>query len=299
MQSGLIFNIQRYCVQDGPGIRTTVFLKGCPLRCWWCHNPESQPTEPEIVLLEARCTHCGECRTACPKGGGDGHWQTAFAEQCTRCGACVTACPSHARQMIGRRMTVDEVLAEVLKDRIFYEDSGGGATFSGGEPLYQPHFLRGLLEACRSRGIHTALDTSGYAPEADVLSVAPLVDLFLYDVKIIDDARHREYTGVSNRTIIENLKALGRVHQNIWIRMPVIPGFNDNAEQLEAAAQLAAAVPGVRQLSLLSYHRLGAHKWAVLGQTRELPTIAPPSAEAIQRIAGDLRKAGVNVQIGG
>jgi len=208
MQNGLIFNIQRYCLQDGPGIRTTVFLKGCPLRCWWCHNPESQPPEPEIAVLSGRCTRCGECRRVCTQQGENGEEVKSGSEahaaavsqdsadvtpvpasfRCIRCGACVDACPSHARQMIGRRTTVEEVMAEVLKDRIFYEDSGGGVTFSGGEPLFQAQFLRGLLEACRARGVHTALDTSGYAPEADLIAVAPLVDLFLYDVKIIGRA---------------------------------------------------------------------------------------------------------------
>lgn len=304
MESGLIFNLQRYSLQDGPGIRTTAFLKGCPLHCWWCHNPESQSPEPELALQESRCTRCGECRTVCPQNAssdassGNGRELEGTAP-CIRCGACVAACPSEARQMIGRRMGVDEVLAEILKDRIFYDDSGGGATFSGGEPLLQPRFLVELLAACRARGIHTAVDTCGYAPEEELLAIAPLTDLFLYDLKAIDDARHREFTGVSNALILKNLKALGRVHRNIWLRMPLVPGFNDDAEGLEAAARLAAAIPGVRQLNLLPYHKAGARKWQALGKPRELPDVASPSAEALEQAAERLRSFGVNVQIGG
>jgi pyruvate formate lyase activating enzyme len=305
MQSGLVFNIQRYSIQDGPGIRTTVFLKGCPLRCWWCHNPESQAPEPEITVIETRCTQCGECLSACPQSAAGGFRGTDFQSvdagtvpilaerkwdcppslvRCTRCGACVEACPTEARQLVGRRMTVDEVLAEVLKDRLFYDDSGGGVTFSGGEPLVQPEFLMGLLAACRARAIHTAVDTSGYAPQEQLLSAAGLTDLFLYDLKTMDDARHLECTGVSNAAILENLIALGRVHQNIWIRIPIIPGFNDDAEQLDAAARFVASIPAVRQVSLLPYHPTGIHKSRWLGRHVAQPPSAakhvaqPPSA---------------------
>ncbi|MGQ9576745.1 MAG: glycyl-radical enzyme activating protein [Thermoguttaceae bacterium] len=301
MQSGLVFNIQRYCVHDGPGIRTTVFLKGCPLRCWWCHNPESQSAEPEIAFLEGRCIRCGQCTAVCPQARAAGHGEKPPGRpaRCIRCGACVAACPSGARQMVGRRMSVEEVLAEVLKDRLFYDDSGGGVTFSGGEPLLQARFLEGLLAACRAQGIHTALDTSGYAPWEDLLRVAPLVDLFLYDLKVMDDQRHQEYTGVSNARILANLQGLGRVHGNIWVRVPVIPGFSDDAEQLEAAARLAASIPGVRRLDLLPFHRAGIHKWASLGQLREPPAQTPLSPEALEQTADRLRAFGLHVHTGG
>lgn len=205
MSSGLVFNIQKYSIQDGPGIRTTVFLKGCPLRCWWCHNPESLSPKPEIVILEARCRLCGECLQVCPndaifaENGGFRY----DVEACALCGTCVEACPSGARQMVGTRMTVPEVMAEISKDRIFYDDSRGGVTFSGGEPLMQPRFLRDLLAACRAQSIHTTVDTCGFGTREYLLSIAPLTDLFLYDLKAIDEAKHLQYTGVSNSSILD------------------------------------------------------------------------------------------------
>lgn len=300
MESGLIFNVQRYSLQDGPGIRTTVFLKGCPLRCWWCHNPEGQSPEAEVIVLDGRCVRCGECHKACPEDRGrvEGQERLGAGARCIRCGACVAACPTGARQMVGRRMTADEVLAEVLRDGVFYEESGGGVTFSGGEPLMQPTFLMALLAACRARGIRTAVDTSGYAPREDLLATAALADLVLYDLKTVDDARHRRYTGVSNETILDNLQALGRSHGNIWVRVPLVPGFNDGADELEALARFTAAIPGVRQLNLLPYHRTGAHKWAGLGKPPP-PVAGPVSAEAIEAAAERLRKSGFNVLIGG
>jgi pyruvate formate lyase activating enzyme len=305
MEDGLVFNIQRYSIHDGPGIRTTVFLKGCPLDCWWCHNPESQSGEPEIVAIEGRCIRCGECRKACPQEGRAARGDPAASKEpprdfrCIRCGACVAACPTGARQMVGRRMTVAEVVAEVLKDRVFYEESGGGVTISGGEPLMQPRFLVGLLASCRTQGIHTAVDTCGYAPPADLLAAAPLADLFLYDLKLMDDAGHRRYTGASNATVLDNLRALGRVHDRIWIRVPIIPGVNDDAENLEAAARLAASIPGVRQVNLLPYHEAGAYKSPRLGKPYRLGVAAPAAPASMNEAAARFRAAGLNVMIGG
>jgi pyruvate formate lyase activating enzyme len=305
MEDGLVFNIQRYSIHDGPGIRTTVFLKGCPLDCWWCHNPESQSPESEILTLEGRCIRCGECRKACPQQNEAACGSPAASEEppptfrCIRCGACVAACPTGARQMVGRRMTVPEVVAEVIKDRVFYEESGGGVTVSGGEPLMQPRFLVSLLAACRTQGVHTAVDTCGYAPPEDLLAAAPLSDLFLYDLKLMDDARHRRYTGVSNAGVLGNLRALGGVHKNIWIRVPVIPGVNDDAENLEAAARFAAAIPGVRQVNLLPYHEAGAYKSPRLGRPYRLGKAAPAALASIDEAAARFRAAGLNVVVGG
>jgi pyruvate formate lyase activating enzyme len=321
MESGLVFNIQRYSIHDGPGIRTTVFLKGCPLDCWWCHNPEGRAPQAEVVVVEGRCMRCGECRAACPQGKGvrnlfsenaqiapkshfpEKRFLTPFLAEpplrCARCGACVEACPTGARQMVGRRMTVAEVMAEVLKDRVFYEESGGGVTFSGGEPLLQPRFLAALLRDCRAAGIHSAVDTCGFAPQADLLAVAPLADLFLYDLKGMDEARHVQYTGTSNVSVLENLQALGQVHPAIWIRVPIIPGVNDNADQLDALARCAAATPGVRQVNVLPYHEAGAYKSSRVGKPCRMEKTVPPSPEYMETVAARFRGFGLNVKVGG
>jgi pyruvate formate lyase activating enzyme len=299
MESGLVFNIQRYSIQDGPGIRTTVFLKGCPLDCWWCHNPEGQSSQPEIIVVEGRCIRCGQCRKACPNAPQDGGKEGADDKPCTLCGACVSACPTKARQIVGTRMTDAEVLAEILRDRIFYDDSGGGATFSGGEPLLQVGFLKAVLAACRRNGIHTAVDTCGYAPMEHLLGIAPLTDLFLYDLKLMDSGRHLRYTGVANATILDNLRRLGRVHGNIWIRIPVIPGLNDGPDEMEAAAELVSSIGGVRQVNLLAYHETGLQKFTRLGRRYRLDRAATPSPRHLEAVAERFRAQGLNVKTSG
>jgi pyruvate formate lyase activating enzyme len=299
---GLVFNIQRYSLDDGPGIRTTVFLKGCPLECAWCHNPEGIDRQPEILRDPSRCIACGRCREGCPAGGAApigraDPWRDE-APQCVRCGTCARQCPAEARRLVGRRMTVAEVLAEILRDRMFYEDSRGGATFSGGEPLLQPQFVLAALEACRSREIHTAVDTSGYVPREVLLAAARWTDLFLYDLKLLDDQRHRRFTGVSNRLILENLHALGQAHGNLWVRMPLVPGVNDAPGDLEEAVRLAASIPGVRQINLLPYHATGIAKFARLGKTSPGGHLQPPR-ELIEQMAARLQHLGVPVLAGG
>ena len=301
MQTGLVFNLQRYSIHDGPGIRTTVFLKGCPLCCAWCHNPEGMSPRPEIVVVESRCAGCGECRRACPFGvslGGEGALPTHH-EQCQLCGACVEACPTGARQMIGRTMNVPEVLQEILKDRLFYESSGGGVTFSGGEPLLQPHFLCALLEACRTHRLHTALDTTGFGCTEHLLAAAALSDLVLYDLKVFDETRHRTLTGVSNRGIRENLKALDRVHRNVWIRLPVVPGFNDDLAELKQIADFVAGLRSVTLVNLLPFHRTALHKWQRLGLVHSLEGVQAPSAEFMERAAETFGRMGLKTKAGG
>lgn len=301
MGTGLIFDIQKYSLHDGPGIRTTVFLKGCPLECAWCHNPESISAQREIVVMENRCIACGECREACPhakNAPGDGAIP-ARNERCDLCGSCIEACPTGGRRLIGREIGVDELLEKVEQDRVFYEDSGGGVSFSGGEPLRQFAFLKEMLGACRDRQLHTVVDTCGFAPESDLLAVAPLTGLFLYDLKMMDDAKHRHYTGVSNVRILSNLKALASVHERIWIRVPVIPGINDSERELESLARFATTLPSVKQVNLLPYHRTGLPKSRRLGRSDTLADVVPPSDEAMKRAAGIFSGLGLTTKIGG
>ena len=298
MEDGLVFNIQRYCMHDGPGIRTTVFLKGCPLACWWCHNPESQDPRPELLIMENRCLHCGDCLKVCPLGS-ENRTFTSHVEGCTACGRCVEACPTEARQIAGQSMTTARVLHEVLKDRIFYEQSGGGVTFSGGEPFNQFPFLQSLLTACRGREIHTAVDTCGYTSWENLEAAAPLVDLFLYDVKLMDDERHQYFTGVSNVRILENLTRLSAIHRQIWIRVPLIPGVNDAAEDLEATAQFLGGLQGIRQVNLLPYHAGAQEKAARLGKSYALGKMRVSTSEIAGPAAEHFRRAGLNTVIGG
>lgn len=301
MESGLVFNIQKYSLQDGPGIRTTVFLKGCPMCCAWCHNPESISPRPEIVVVAQRCTACGECRRACPFGeniAGDGPLPPRN-DPCTLCGACADACPTGARQMIGREMTVADVVDAALKDRIFYDESGGGVTISGGEPLLQPKFLIAFAQALRAAGVHVALDTTGFGCTEHLLAAAGVSDLVLYDVKTLDDARHRQLTGVSNRGILENLRALDGVHRNVWIRIPVVPGFNDDAEELGKTAAFVAGFRSVTLVNLLPFHRSGLHKYERLGWGHSLDGVETPSPELMDRAAAAFRALHLPVKLGG
>ena len=301
MPTGLVFNIQKYSVNDGPGIRTTVFLKGCPLCCAWCHNPEGISPKPELLVVETRCAVCGECRAACPFGQsipGTGALPVRN-EKCILCHECVEACPTGARQLVGRELTVAEVMKEVLQDSVFYEESNGGVTVSGGEPLLQPAFVTALLEACRARNLHTAVDTCGFGCADDLLAMARLTDLILYDLKFMDDARHREHCGVPNRSILANLEALARMHSRIWIRVPVIPGVNDDKDNLAAIAEFAAKIGGVEQVNLLPYHKTGLSKHSRVGNTYELEELQPPSAEQMQTVARHFRTRGLKVKTGG
>ncbi len=296
--TGLVFNIQKYSVSDGPGIRTTVFLKGCPLRCSWCHNPEGLAPQPELLVVENRCAACGACRLACPFGqalAGSGAWPVRQPE-CNLCGRCVEACPSGARQLVGHAMSAEAVMTEILKDKIFYDESGGGATFSGGEPLTQAAFVLALLQACKAHGIRTALDTCGFGCTEDLLALGRLADLVLFDVKLMDEARHRQHCGVPNAPILANLRALAEVHEQIWLRVPVIPGVNDDAANLAAIAQLAASLPRVRQVSLLPYHHTGLSKHARVGHKYAHADLKPPTDERMSAARDIFRGHGVDVK---
>jgi pyruvate formate lyase activating enzyme len=298
---GIVFDIRRYSIHDGPGIRTTVFFKGCPLSCWWCHNPESQSAAVEMVFRASRCIACRACLEACEQGAltwnGDG--PVVAPEKCRLCGACAEACYAEARQQVGREMTVEQVMAEVERDIAFYDESGGGVTISGGEPLLQRDFLSALLRACRAREIHTALDTSGFASWQTMERIRGDVDLFLYDLKLIDDARHRRATGVSNATILRNLRALSERGHAIRLRVPVIPGINADDESVRQIGALAAALPHLDGVDLLPYHAIGIDKYARFNRAYHLPETRSPSDERMAEIAHILTGLGLAVKIGG
>jgi pyruvate formate lyase activating enzyme len=290
MASGLVFNIQRFCVHDGPGIRTTVFLKGCPAHCPWCHNPESQSPDPELLLFPERCIECGTCVEVCPHGTDPG--------SCDACGTCAGECPTDARRLAGRRMTADEVVQDVTRDRPFYRSSGGGVTFSGGEPFAQPEFLRELLALSKEAGLHTAVDTCGAVSRRLLFELAPLIDLFLYDVKLLSRESHREVVGLAPRPILENLRALAACGAAIWLRLPIVSGMTDSREALDQVGRLAAQL-GIERAHLLPYHATGAQKWRRLGRPGPDNGFHPPSSATLESLAAILRAHGLETRIGG
>jgi len=300
MISGTVFDIRRFSLHDGPGIRTTVFLKGCGLRCWWCHNPESQRPGPELILRPELCIACGACAAVCPVGAirADGQGYATDRAICDSCGECVAACYADAREMVGRVMTVPEVMAELLRDTAFYEGEGG-VTFSGGEPLFQPEFLLALLQACKAHELHTALDTCGHAPAEALDRVREYVDLFLYDLKLMDSERHRRFTGAANDLILRNLERLAAAGSRIIVRVPVIPGFNDDPAAIAAIGDYVSALPGILRVDLLPYHRMGADKYARLARPNPLPPIDPPPAAHMAALQRRLEAFGLPVKIGG
>ena len=297
--SGMVFNVMHYALHDGPGIRTVVFFKGCPLACRWCHNPESQGSHPELMITAERCTGCGDCLTACPTGAAvlvDG--VPGATEVCTACGQCVDACLVGARTIAGRIMTVAEVMSELMRDRVFFEESGGGVTFSGGEPFMQSAFLKSLLEACREQGISTAVETCGMTDQGELLGMADKVDLFLYDVKLMDTARHGGATGVGNETILANRAALVSAHAHVIIRFPVIPGVNDDSENVSLMVAMMNRL-GLRGIDLLPYHRIGTDKYRRLGRPYQLADLQPPGVEAMENIRRMFADACIEASVGG
>lgn len=298
---GRVFNIQRCSVHDGPGIRTTVFLKGCPLSCGWCHNPEGIDADPELILHAERCLSCGACAKVCPAAvdGATAAGSGPSLSACTRCFSCVDACPAEARELAGRTRDVREIVDLVERDRPFFEASGGGVTFSGGEPLSQPGFLGACLRACRERGLHTAVDTCGLAPRQVILDVAGLADLVLYDLKHMDPEHHRCHTGVDNGLILENLRILSASDREIWVRVPLIPGVNDDPDHVEELGHFLASLARRHRVFLLPYHGIAEGKTAGLGGTAAFNSFAAPENVHLETARDLLRTFDLDVAIGG
>jgi len=300
IKRGVIFDIKRFAIDDGPGIRTTIFFKGCLLHCWWCHNPEGQLSTPELMYRRTRCDSCAECVKICP--------EEAIAcslgrvsinrDRCNLCGRCYRTCPTGALAITGKQVSLKEVLREIDKDSIFYDESHGGVTVSGGEPLLQLDFLNALLTECKDMNIRTAVDTCGYASHDAIDKISDKVDLFLYDIKTMHEKRHTKYTGVSNKLILENLKRLAENGSNIQIRFPIIPEINDDKENVTETAEFAASCR-IKNISLLPYHRAGIEKYQGLSRAYRLKKIRTPSNQDLNLIREELESFGLKVKIGG
>ena len=299
---GVVFNIQRFSIHDGPGFRTTVFLKGCPLRCGWCSNPEALRPHPEIITRDAKCIHSGKCVEACPEHAIDVventriiHW-----ENCSDCMKCAEACPSGAIEALGKTMTVAEVMDTVVRDAGYYRRSGGGITLSGGESLVQWRFASKLLQEAKRSGLHTTLDTTGQTDWEHLDEILNFTDLVLYDVKHANSAKHREATGVPNERILDNLRrTLAKAGPSVWVRHPVIPRFSDSVEELDELCELVLSLkPPVEKICLLPFHNFGESKYAAMGKEypwKEMPTI---SDERIGELAKVVESHGIEVAVG-
>ncbi len=286
-QTARTFSLQQFSTEDGPGIRTTVFLKGCPLRCAWCHNPEGLRPEADLMWYDARCIGARDCLRACPEGALtlDPGGMRIDRQRCTRCAECVQACPSAALELIGQTWSPQALLDELLKDRVFFETSGGGLTFSGGEPMIQSEFLESFLPLCREAGLHIALDTCGAAAWPRYAAVLPAVDLVLFDLKVLDTARHRAATGVGNEGILENARRVAGLGIPMWIRTPVIPGYTADSDNIRAIAEfIHNDLPTVERWDLLAYTNLGRPKYRRLDLPYSLGDEPLLRREAIERI---------------
>ena len=291
MGSGTIFNIQKFSINDGPGIRTTVFMKGCPLNCLWCHNPESKGTHPDLFYDAKKCILCGACGAACEKGchsfSEQGH--IFNREECIRCGKCAESCVAEALEKVGYSITVEEAIGEVMKDVVFYQNSGGGMTLSGGEPMAQFAFTKELLTVAKEKGLHTCMETCGYAPWDHYDSIRDLVDIFLFDYKLTDPALHKQYTGVTNERILENLRKLDAAGAATILRCPIIPTINDTEEHFAGIAKTAESLQNVLEINIEPYHPLGNSKLQMLGKDYPLAELTFPENETVEHWMASVR----------
>ena len=297
---GTIFDVKRFSVHDGPGIRTTVFFKGCPLRCAWCSNPESQNLHAEIMVRRQKCEGCGECVAACPRDAVELAEGSARIDRslCDLCMECVEVCPTGSLEVSGKQITIEEAVHECCQDEPFYRNSGGGVTLSGGEPLYQPEFALHLLRECKRESLSTALDTCGHAPWEDLEEILAYTDLVLFDVKHLNTEMHRRGTGVENGLILDNLrKTVDSGRARVWIRIPLIHGYNDSEEHAEELARMMANM-SVEKVSLLSYHEWGKPKYGFLGRDYPFEGGISEAPERLERIKGIIESEGLSVTIG-
>ena len=283
MQKGIVFNIQKFCVNDGPGIRTTVFLKGCQLNCLWCQNPESNRVFPVILYDAKKCIGCGRCAAVCEKGGHrfENGLHGFLRQECIGCGRCSDECVTDALELAGKEMTVEEVISDVMKDAVFNKNSGGGMTVSGGEPMLQFDFTYALLKAAKEKGLHTCIETCGFAEEEKYRKIAPLIDIFLFDYKLYDPELHLKYTGVSNELILSYLKLLDGMGGKTVLRCPIIPSVNDTDEHLSAIADMANSLSNIIEINIEPYHPLGSSKSELLGKEYKLGSLGFPEESEV------------------